>query len=236
MDLPFNFAISNSGVISCNVRGKMYSFATSHPNYSAAKQAVKDKNQDEIVRLADLPKVIEDFCAIPPGDRPTVEVKDGNIYYRGKVLANSLTKRITQLIKDDFPFEPMLKFLENLMLNPSFHAVQELYNFLEHRNLPITEDGCFLAYKSVTMDYLDWHTKTIKNTVGATPSMPRNEVDDNWRQECSSGYHVGAIEYVQNFGCEPCRILIVKVNPKDVVACEAHIKSVAHANIPSLVK
>jgi len=113
----------------------------------------------------------------------------------------------------------MLKFLDNLMQNTRCRAVKELYNFLVHRNLPITEDGCFLAYKSVQLDYLDWHSKSVNNTVGAVVlRMERNEVDDNWRTDCSSGYHVGAMEYVDNFHRHDGHIMIVKVNPKDVVS------------------
>jgi hypothetical protein len=214
LNVPFNYAISNSGVVSCNVKGKMYSFDRNHPNYDAVKEAIKNKDSETIAKLGDLPKTVTDYAG------EFVVVKNGNVFYKDKVISNSLTKRILSLMGEGFPFEPMLKFLENLMLNPSFHAVQELYNFLEHRNLPITEDGCFLAYKAVTNDNMDWHTKTVKNDVGTVVSMPRNEVDDNWRTECSSGFHVGAIEYVQGFYAGQGKILIVKVNPKDVVACE----------------
>ena len=60
---------------------------------------------------------------------------------------------------------------------------------------------------------------TISNKVGNVVEVPRNTVDDNWRLDCSSGLHVGSIEYVRNFCAnDQNRVVIVKVNPADVVA------------------
>jgi hypothetical protein len=119
----------------------------------------------------------------------------------------------------------MLLFLDNLMKNPSRHSIEELYNFLVHRHLPITETGCFLAYKAVRMDYKDWYSNSVDNSIGQEPFMERNEVDDDWRVECSSGYHVGAIEYVDSYSkgfSDPSRIMIVEVNPMDVVSAPSN--------------
>jgi hypothetical protein len=98
--------------------------------------------------------------------------------------------------------------------------VQELYTFLEHKNLPITEDGCFLAYKAVTSDYKDKWTQQIDNSVGETVSMQRRKVNDDCGMGCSDGLHCGALEYVEGYRSEHSgdRVVIVKVNPKDVVS------------------
>lgn len=211
--IPSGVIVSDSGVITAQVNGKLYSFAKDHMNYNLVKEALKDNKLEVIPKLADIPKSIQEFTG------SNVIVVNGNILYKNKPLENSLTRRILALMNEGFPFAPMLKFLENLMQNPSCHSVRELYNFLVHRNLPITEDGCFLAYKSVRPDYMDWHSNSILNSVGATiPPIERNEVDDNWRLDCSSGYHVGAMEYVDNFHRHDGHVMIVKVNPKDVVS------------------
>jgi hypothetical protein len=113
-----------------------------------------------------------------------------------------------------------VSFLENISENPSYQSQQELFDFLEHKNLPITDDGCFLAYKSVTPDYKDWHTKTIDNSIGAViPRKKRSEVDDNRDEGCSRGYHAGSIEYVrQYYGGKIGHLMTVKINPVDVVS------------------
>lgn len=212
MNLPFNFVISDTGVVTCFSNGKRYTFPPDFPHYDKVKQAIANKDIAEIERLGDIPKSIETYA------NGNVKVEHGVITYKGRGINNTLTRRILKLMNEGFPFEFMLRFLDNLMQNPSRHAVQELYNFLLNRNLPITENGCFLAYKTVDDNYMDWHTHTVRNQVGDSPEMERNEVDDEWRNMCSSGFHVGAIEYVQDFHAGHGHIMIVEVNPKDVVS------------------
>jgi hypothetical protein len=96
--------------------------------------------------------------------------------------------------------------------------VNELYDFLAHWGLPVTPDGCFLAYKRVTDDYKDFYTRKVDNRVGAKPSMPRNRVDDNREEGCSKGFHAGAIAYVKDFNPNMGHIMIVKINPKNAVS------------------
>jgi hypothetical protein len=212
--IPFSSLISDSGVVTAFVKGRPYTFAPDNPNYEKVKKAIEEKNFDEIARLGSLPKAVESYGG------GNIKVEGGVVKYKGRELHNSLTKRILNLMKENWPFASMLKFLDNLMQNPSKHAVDELYNFLVHRNLPITENGCFLAYKAVREDYMDWHSNSVRNMVGdVPPPFERNEVDDDWRKDCSSGYHVGAIEYVTGFYAEqPRHVMIVEVNPKDVVS------------------
>lgn len=109
------------------------------------------------------------------------------------------------------------------MDNPSFRAVQELYGFLEVNDLPITEDGCFLAYKMVTQKddgtLTDNRTKTFDYSVGApAATMPRNEVNEDPNQTCSAGLHVCAQEYLSSGYTFGAVTILVKVNPADVVA------------------
>jgi len=211
--IPSGVIISDSGTITVSANGKLFTFANDHINYKLVKEALKKNDLDAIPKLADIPKTVQEFTG------ENIMVQNGVVMYKGKPLNNNLTNRILTLMNEGFPFAPMLKFLENLMQNTSFHSIKELYNFLVHRNLPITEDGCFLAYKAVKLDFMDWHTGTVNNEIGVViPRIERNEVDDNWRLDCGSGYHVGAMEYVDNFHRNEGHIMIVKVNPKDVVS------------------
>jgi hypothetical protein len=211
--VPFSCLISDSGVVTVYVNGKPHTFAQDHPHMDKVKKAIKEKDVAEIVRLSSIPRAIESYAGT------TVKVENGVVHYKDKPLHNSLTRRILKLMAEGFPFTPMLKFLEKLMQNGSKHSVDELYNFLVHRNLPITENGNFLAYKAVRPDYLDWHSGTVRNQIGDTPKrLERNEVDDDWRIQCSNGYHVGAIEYVSDFHRGEGHVMIVEVDPVDVIA------------------
>ena len=121
------------------------------------------------------------------------------------------------------------KFWENLEKNPSAKSVEELTQFLDYKELPITEDGCFLAYKGVLSDYYSVHgntsTKVIQGTVdsngkiyngiGEVIEVRRRDVDDDRDAHCSYGLHCGSLEYARGFAT---KIIVVKVNPADVVS------------------
>jgi hypothetical protein len=90
---------------------------------------------------------------------------------------------------------------------------------LEKNSLPITPDGCFLAYKKVRNDYLDIHSGTMNNSVGQVVSMERNEVDDDKDRTCSAGLHFCSQDYLPHFGNGyDNRVVILKINPRDVVS------------------
>ena len=144
-------------------------------------------------------------------------VIDGNsIKYDGVEVGGLIASRIFETLRVGLSAKPMITFLENLMENPSKRAVDELFGFLDACNLPITEDGHFLAYKRVRDDYLDCHSGTMDNSVGKVLEMPRNGVDEDKDRTCSAGLHFCSYGYLSSFG--GARIVVVKINPRDVVA------------------
>ena len=149
------------------------------------------------------------------------EVEGTKILFNGMQVHNVVADRIVQLSDAGLPFMPAVRFLENLLQNPSKRAVDELYAFLEHKGLPLTDDGHFLAYKSVRADYKDKYSGKIDNSVGKIVEVPRNTVDDNREHECSHGLHVGALAYSGPNGWYHSagdNVVIVKVNPRDAVS------------------
>jgi hypothetical protein len=132
----------------------------------------------------------------------------------------SIGKRILEFMSKGLPFEPLVNFLDNLMQNPSMQSQKELYDFLEHENLAITSDGHFLAYKAVRSDFKDKYRGTFDNSIGNIVTMQRAKVDDDRARGCSDGLHAGALNYVASYGNMDAgdRIVIVKINPKDVVS------------------
>jgi len=184
----------------------------------AIKECLGNNDEATLIPLLDIPKSILNYT------EGKVDIKDGILQYDDEEIHNALTDRVMQMMRDGFPFKPMLNFLANVLENPSNRAVEELYTFLEHKNLPITEDGCFLAYKAVTHDYKDKWTGDIDNSVGQQVGMKRRKVNDNCDVGCSEGLHCGAIEYVEGYSRitgDPNtddKVVIVKVNPKDVVS------------------
>jgi hypothetical protein len=157
-------------------------------------------------------------------------VTPDEVSYEGEVMPCALASKIRAILEEGLPISLFAKFWQNLQQNPSANSVRELYDFLAYKDLPITEDGCFLAYKGLGKNY--WSvsgnkaTKVIKgqvnasgniyNGVGEDIEVRRWDVDDNRENHCSYGLHVGSLDYAQDFSRGP--VVIVKVNPKDVVS------------------
>ncbi len=204
---------TNSGSLSVILNGKAHQVAVDNVNYVAIEKALSEKNEKLLETLLDIPRSLALFS------KGKVEVLNGQVLLNGKECHNSITTRILEVQRAGLDFKPLACFLDNLTQNPSSRAVLELYEFLSHKNLPITEDGCFLSYKAVRGDWLDFHTGTINNSIGTIVEMERNEVDDERAHECSHGLHVGAMLYVSDFHSDEERhIIITKVNPRDVVS------------------
>jgi hypothetical protein len=176
--------------------------------------ALKDGRKDEIPELISVASRIKTFS------KGNFVVDKGRVLINGVEAPRVLSDRIVQFSNEGLPFQPLLKFAENLQQNPSFRAVNELFQFLEKNNHPLTENGCFIAYKKVRSDFKDAYTGTFDNSVGETPSMPRNQVNEDPTQTCSDGLHVANWHYAANvYSAETDAIMIeVEVNPADVVA------------------
>jgi len=148
-----------------------------------------------------------------------VRVENGVVYYEEDAIHSALTDRIIWGLEEGFDMTPYIRFLENVMENPSSQAVKEMYTFMEAAKMGITDDGCILGYKKVTEDYKDIYSKTFDNSVGSVVEMRRNQVDDNREQTCSTGLHFCSMSYLPNFGTSRGnRVVIVKVHPRDIVS------------------
>ncbi len=215
--VSLDYIISTNGTITLYTDQQIYSIAKDHMNYSKIVDLLNEDDYtyyiNQILDLIQTTPVIINYT------QNNVEIKNGQIYYKNEVLHNCLVTRLLDLYEHGYPFKPLLKFLENIMENPSSRAIDELYTFLEHKHLPITSDGYFLAYKKVRSDYKDFYSGKISNKIGDKPSMPRNQVGDDFNEGCSKGLHVGSLEYARDqFHPNEGHVIICKVNPKDVVS------------------
>lgn len=215
MSIPF---IAKSDKITFLYEGRSHTFESGDGLYDSILSYLKKsdfKSLEKVLKGEVVKPKIDEF--LPKGAGLVVN-KDGSVFLNGEEVKNSVVNRIKTFIEQGLPYEPLVKFLKNLMDNPSFNSRTQLYAFLEHNDIPITEDGCFFAYKAVRADLYDKHSGKIHNGIGATIKMDRSLIDDNPNNHCSSGLHVGAIGYVNGFGSGNDATLICKINPKDVVS------------------
>jgi hypothetical protein len=211
MSVPFMWVDGNLTLI---LKNKAHQVLPDHINYRLIMDSLQSASEDELLELVDIQTAVATFS------QGRVEVKNGQVLYDGEEVHGAISKRILEFMSKGLPFQPLVNFLDNLMENPSMQSQTELYDFLEHQYLPITEDGHFLAYKAVRNDYKDKYAGTFDNRVGSICEMRRAKVDDNRGVGCSQGLHAGALNYVASYGSVDSgdKIVIVKINPKDVVS------------------
>lgn len=209
---------NGNGTISLMINGTMKPIDTAHKFYREIKEALIEKRWEIIPDLVNIKKQVE--AAINAGTaKGKVVIEGGEVFYNQKRIHNTLTDRIVIMAREGFDIGHMVKFLENLMENPSYRAVNELYDFLEAGSIPITENGTFLAYKRVQNNWTDIRTGKFDNSIGKVVSMPRNEVDEDPNRTCSAGLHVCSYYYLDKYSSvSNDRVVICEISPKDVCA------------------
>lgn len=223
-------SIISTDTVTFFVKGAPYSVDKSFAGYQTVIDLLKLANPDTdaLVAATQPVRAIEQAVAkaeslvdpetgleyLPKG---TVSVTNSEIRFNGEVVTGVLVDRILAMLAEGFDIMPMVRFMENLYQNPADFAREELYLWLENSNLPITEDGCFLAYKSVRPDYKSHHDGRTDNTPGVVVSMPRQNVDPVRDRTCSRGLHFCSLSYLGKVFSNNT-IVILKVNPADVVS------------------
>ena len=204
----------NSGHIFLVLDGKDYSINAGNSSFSKALEAYNAKDWESFIYIVNPEIRLKSLYASYEG----IEVKDGNLYVFGDPIHSTIAKRVISFIEHGLDCVHLFKFILKLNMNPSKRAVDELYTFLEHRALPVTDNGNFLAYKAVRADYTDKYTGKFLNTIDSVLEMPRNKVDDNKENGCSYGFHAGSVDYAKDFMNADGHLMLVEINPADVVS------------------
>lgn len=197
---------------------EIVAIAHDHPRYDAILAAVLLHNYAEATKLANISQAIEDFAY------GVLEAKNGVVYHEGEAESPAVSRKIVEMLNAGSDSMPIINFIRKRKENPSRAAQEELLLFWAANDLLLHEDGDMIAYKFVDENYMschaDEHGNKVDNHVGCKPSMPRNKVDDNRNNTCSYGYHFCALEYclTQMDSQGGSHIMLVKVNPRDVVS------------------
>ncbi|MNH59423.1 hypothetical protein D3C76_102760 [compost metagenome] len=195
-------------------------------SFGTLAKALKEQNTKVIKEIVGLKfNLIQAINSFGDGK---VGFEEGELFYVNQSGEKSnvdtkLTAKIKSLIHAGASAEILVKFLDNLIGNPDRRAVQDFYDFLIVNNLAMTDDGHFLAYKIVRDDFKDLYTGTMDNSPGKVVSMDRSKVNPDPNHTCSYGLHICSKDYLPHYGGfygsgSKSKILVVKVNPADVVA------------------
>lgn len=205
-----------STTASITLNGKPYVVGKTHEHFKEICQLCFDDTESSILKAVALTDVKVGLNAYSQGK---VRIDENeNVFYGDIQMDSSLTQRIVVNMRANKPFSHLVNFFENLMLNPSKRAVQELFGFLKANDIELTEDGCFIAWKRVDSDYKDLYTHTMDNSVGKRVEMSRDKVVDNSEITCAAGLHVCSKSYLKHYYGGTGVIIACKVHPKDVVS------------------
>jgi hypothetical protein len=203
--LPFTLTNESITVV---FEGKPHVVQKGSPQFNALRKAIIEEKWANVPKNLTVAKSIKDWA------KGKFTLKGDNFYFDGQEIPNNINSRIIQMATKGEDPTPLFKFWERLQKNPSMRSVQQLWPFLEHKGIPITKEGTFLAYKGVKNNFKDAHTGTIDNKPGVVNEMPRNKISDDPNEACHEGFHVGALRYAQSFSQ---RVVVCEVDPENVV-------------------
>jgi len=194
-----------------------------HPKWTEIVDAFKAGNEAVLRSLISLKAVMEDYTV------GLLSVNSTGVTYAGRPMHGVDSDRVLAFLRDGLPFRPIANYMARKLKNPSARAINELYNFLEHKNMPLTPEGMIIAYKGVRSSFYSvmGNTKTvvlqgvtdseghILNEIGKTIEIERSSCDDDFRNGCSFGLHAGSLAYARGWGE---RVILVEIDPADVVS------------------
>lgn len=210
---------------------------TSHTNFEAVKARLKTIQYTEIelmnrsstvdgdaTPLPSIPELLDglrDLVDIPSFIAKVslgrVKVSDDKVLFDGTQVHGHIAERLLGLLREGFDVRPLMRFMERLHTAPIKGVQDQFLRWLEASKLPLTEDGCFIAYKYVKSDYTDGYTGRIDNSIGAViPRLAPNSINTNRNVTCAeSGYHFCSFGYLG--GSHP-HVMLVKIAPEDVAS------------------
>lgn len=218
--------------------GDTHTVPESHPRFTELLHLVLSGADDEMVKdLVDTMFAVTKRIA-QLSDR--VSIRGRQVFFDGDAIHGALSEVLADLFEAGNPesLRPVVNFLEKASTNPSGKSVDDLYRWVTKGDLIIHEDGDFLAYKGCRIGTDGVRTSIhdsgtafvngeeisgyIPNPDGAVVTMPRSDVDDNMHEACSTGLHAGTYAYARKFlswhSGAPTEMVLVKINPRDVVS------------------
>lgn len=205
-----------------------------HPRFSEILEALRGGETDE-EKIKELVNIMHAAGKKLSAITDRVSVAPYGVFFDGDILRSELAEIISEMLDegrgDDLA--AVAKFLENAAANQSMGAIDAMYRWITNRDMILTSEGTFLAYKGVRKDAAgnvvsitrgtalvdgEEFTGNIPNPVGAVITMPRSEVTADTAVACGPGLHAGTYSYARSFAGRNAPMLLVEINPRDVVS------------------
>ena len=210
--------VGADGCIFVYIGDEMFSIKREHPQYAEINELLDRDTQEDDEKARELITRRQNKPLDPAEQIPIV---GDTVKYRGRTFDEPVMADIIRRL-ENVDNKAVRKFVGRCCANPNPGSIRALLAFLKHKNLPLTENGRFLAYKAARPDYYDIYSRTYLNRPGITLRIPRSDVEYNDQLACSYGFHVGTYEYASSYGTSSCgdsaRIVLVEADPYHVVS------------------
>jgi hypothetical protein len=198
-----------------------------HPRFDEIFQGlVVSKPQDaSVVDLIDLNQLVERvFTPISQN----ITVLDGEVFFDGDPIDPLLSSTILDFL-DEGDAGALVNFTEKLYTNIDADVRENLFRWLKNVDLTLTPDGNIIGYKGLTSNFGSItqgpgivngveQNGSLDNTPGNLLEMARSLVVANPSIGCAVGLHVGTRKYATNFASPTGKVVIVEVDPRNVVS------------------
>jgi len=210
--MQYNFTLTPQSA-SLFVGPKPYVARNTHPNFNKIVSAIISKQFEKAVKLFDIK------LAVKTQSKGKFTITNGVVYYNSTPIHNAVCSKILDFLAQGEDINPWVKFLEKLLDNPSKYIFNNLYSYMEKYKLSIDKDGDIYALKAVKSNLKSKWTDSVQYIVGEAFSEPRVFLrDDSNDGYCGPGLWFGHEQFVFGYGGGNDHVLVVKVNPKDVIA------------------
>ena len=214
--------IGSDGCLFVYIGDDMLTIRKDHPRYEEIRQCIAQEAPEAVKSLLDS----GNHESKPLEEKEKILIEADTVIYNGRRFTNKTMVDIIRRL-EEVDNVAVRHFVERVCLNPNPQSAQMLMSFLAHHHLPLTVDGRFLAYKAVDENYKDYHSKSFNNSPGQTLAMDRSDVEFDEHTACSSGFHVGTLDYAKDFVRPGGKLVICVVDPFHVVSVpidESHQK------------
>lgn len=241
--MKFAFIPAANGNYTILINGVTKTVRPSHPFYNEIVSAIYANDEESLKGLLeDVNKTlsVELNNALEEAEIGNLKLSYDNrtgqstvIYNDNVELPAGISNMLVRLWRHGCKnLEHYSKFIENIMANPVEGSRESLFDFLSVQELPITENGTFIAYKALesSMYSITGNKSTrvllgktdeeghILNSVGSTIRIVFDDVDTDRNEACSTGLHVGSYKYACDFVRKGGVIVAVEVNPAHVIS------------------
>lgn len=212
--MNLSYIVTGSGTISMLIDNKPFSVQKDFPRYSEVKESLINGDKEKLLSLLDIRKTIKEIC----GDG--FKFINDTLFIQGREVNHTAVSKIIKFMQDGFDVSGMVNFIDRLVLgNPSKSSTDQLFDYAQMYQMPITPKGTFLAMKAVRADLRDKFSGKIQYVIGKEERMPRNQCVDDNNVGCAQSLHAGNIDYVLSYGSGDDVVILVECKPEDVVSC-----------------